>query len=164
MDEGSLTYRAGSKSSIGYRPDLPPGSVGLPDRPSARPAEVRNKVCQLKSGIVPDGGRTHRQEPDSTEESSADRRKPISTGSPYKQGVGGSNPPAPTIVALAVGIFALPLFFMHGKKHWLTVVFEGVPNHPENGLLFRLDKNNFSQIIGTIEGQTGLEVERLVED
>ena len=66
--------------------------------------------------------------------------------------------------ALAVGIFALPLFFMKGKKHWLTIVFQGVPQHPKNGLLLRLDKNNFSQIIGTIEGQTGVEVERTVED
>jgi hypothetical protein len=66
--------------------------------------------------------------------------------------------------ALVVGIFALPLFFMKGKKHWLTVVFEGVPEHPENGLLLRLDKSNFAQIIGTFEGQTGVTVERIVED
>lgn len=66
--------------------------------------------------------------------------------------------------ALVIGIFALPLFFMKGKKHWLTVVFEGVPEHPENGLLLRLDKDNFAQIIGTIEGQTEVTVERIVED
>jgi hypothetical protein len=53
---------------------------------------------------------------------------------------------------------------MKGKKHWLTVTFENVPDHPEGALLFRLDKNNFTSIIGSLEGQTGTKVERIVED
>jgi hypothetical protein len=67
-------------------------------------------------------------------------------------------------IALAVGIFALPIFFMKSKKHWLTVAFHDVPEHPEGGLLFRLDKDNFASIIGTLEGQSGVRVERVIED
>lgn len=67
-------------------------------------------------------------------------------------------------VALAAGIFALPVFFMKGKKHWMTVTFNNVPDHPEGALLFKLDKNNFTPIIGTMESQAGVKVERIVED
>ena len=60
-------------------------------------------------------------------------------------------------------VFALPFFFLKGKKHWLAVTFEGVPDHDEGFLYLRLDKNNYLQIIAAIEGQTGLPVERLGE-
>lgn len=65
--------------------------------------------------------------------------------------------------AVAVGVFALPIFFLKGKKHWLTVTFEGVPSNPEGALVLKLDKNNFEQIIATVEAQAGVEVERVVE-
>ena len=61
-------------------------------------------------------------------------------------------------------IFAVPFFFMKGKKHWLSITFEDVPDHPEGFVYLRLDKNNYLQIIAAIEGQTGMSVERLVEE
>jgi len=69
-----------------------------------------------------------------------------------------------TALTLAVTILALPLFFMKGKKHWMTVTFENVPSHPEGVLVLKLDKHNYEQIIATAEGQTGIDVERIVED
>ncbi len=68
-----------------------------------------------------------------------------------------------TALLIPLSVFALPFFFMKGKKHWLAITFEGVPDHPEGFLYLRLDKNNYLQIIAAIEGQTGIRVERLEE-
>lgn len=51
-----------------------------------------------------------------------------------------------------------------GKKHWMTIEFEGVAELPQNFIYMRLDKNNFRQIIAAIEGGVGLEVERLADE
>lgn len=67
-------------------------------------------------------------------------------------------------VAAAVGVFAIPIFFMKGKKHWMTLTFEGVQTNPEGALMLRLDKDNYTNIITTAEAQTGLEVERIIEE
>jgi len=69
-----------------------------------------------------------------------------------------------TALTLAVTILALPLFFMKGKKHWITFTFENVREHPGGVIILKLDKNNYEQIIGTAEGQIGIEVERISED
>jgi hypothetical protein len=66
-------------------------------------------------------------------------------------------------VAVAIGIFALPIFFMKGKKHWLTVTHVSADN-PEGFLHLRLDKDNYQQIIAAMEAQTGLKVERIEEE
>lgn len=64
---------------------------------------------------------------------------------------------------IAMGLLLSPLaFFMKGKKHWLTVTFDDVPDLP-GYVYIRLDKKNFQQIIAAIEGQTGVDVERLAE-
>ncbi len=68
-----------------------------------------------------------------------------------------------TALLIPFGVFAVPFFFLKGKKHWLAVTFEGVPDHEEGFLYLRLDKNNYLQIIAAIEGQTGMKVERLEE-
>ena len=62
-----------------------------------------------------------------------------------------------------LSVFAIPFFFLKGKKHWLTVTYTGVPEHPEGFLYLRLDKDNYRPIIGALEGQTGIPVERLLE-
>jgi hypothetical protein len=67
-------------------------------------------------------------------------------------------------VAVAAGIFALPIFFMKGKKHWMTVLFEGVPDRPEGFVHLRLDKDNYRPILAAVEGQTGVKVERIEEE
>lgn len=61
-------------------------------------------------------------------------------------------------MAVAVGIFALPLFFMKGKKHWLTTV------SGEEFALLRLDKNNYKIIIPALEAKTGMKVETVAEE
>jgi hypothetical protein len=66
-------------------------------------------------------------------------------------------------VAVAVGIFALPIFFMKGKKHWLTITHESADN-PEGYLHLRLDKDNYQEIIAAMEAQTGLRIERIEEE
>ncbi len=68
-----------------------------------------------------------------------------------------------TALLVPLSVFAVPFFFLKGKKHWLSITFEGVPDHPEGFLYLRLDKNNYLQIIAAIEGQTGMKVERLGE-
>jgi hypothetical protein len=60
--------------------------------------------------------------------------------------------------AIAIGIFALPLFFMKGKKHWLTVRTE------KDFAVLRLDKDNYKIILPTFEARTGRKVETVGED
>ena len=47
--------------------------------------------------------------------------------------------------AVAVNMFAAPLFFMKGKKHWLTFETE------EDRLALRLDKSNFKDILSAVD-------------
>jgi len=51
-----------------------------------------------------------------------------------------------------IGLFALPILFMKGKKHWLTVTTAN------EGTLLRLSKKNFRLILTTLEGH-GVELE-----
>ena len=69
-----------------------------------------------------------------------------------------------TALLIPFGVFAVPFFFMKGKKHWLSMTFEGVVDNPEGFLYLRLDKNNYLQIIAAIEGQTGISVERATSE
>jgi hypothetical protein len=57
--------------------------------------------------------------------------------------------------AVAIGIFAIPLFFMKGKKHWLTIQVEG------DYVVLKLDKKIFRELIVAFEAKSGIEVERL---
>jgi len=68
-----------------------------------------------------------------------------------------------TALIIPFGVFAVPFFFLKGKKHWLAVTFADVAEHPEGFLYLRLDKSNYLQIIAAIEGQTGMTVERVDE-
>jgi hypothetical protein len=63
-----------------------------------------------------------------------------------------------TAAAVAVGVFAIPIFFMKGKKHWLTAV-----NGSEFALL-HLDKNNYKIILPAIEAKSGLKVETVADE
>ena len=56
----------------------------------------------------------------------------------WKSGVGA---------AVAVGVFAIPIFFMKGKKHWYTVQTE------EDFAVLRLDKNNYRQVTAAVENK-----------
>ncbi|MEX2271792.1 MAG: protein kinase [Vicinamibacterales bacterium] len=60
--------------------------------------------------------------------------------------------------AVAVGVFAAPLFFMKGTKHWLTV--EAGPDF----IVLRLDKNNFRMVLPAFEARWGKTIERRAED
>lgn len=52
-----------------------------------------------------------------------------------------------------IGIFALPVLFMKGKKHWLTLTTA------DEGTLLRLSKKNWRLVLTTLEGH-GVELER----
>lgn len=52
------------------------------------------------------------------------------------------------------GVFAVPLFFMKGTKHWLSL--EGSSEF----IVLRLDKDNFQSIVPEIQVRTGLTVAR----
>jgi hypothetical protein len=67
----------------------------------------------------------------------------------WKSGIG---------VAIAVGIFALPVFFMKGKKHWLTIAVE------KDFAVLRLDKKNYKLILPSFEARTGKRVETVAEE
>lgn len=60
--------------------------------------------------------------------------------------------------AVFIGVFALPLFFMKGKKHWLTIRTE------KDFAVLRLDKDNYKYILPTFETRTGIKVETIGED
>ena len=61
--------------------------------------------------------------------------------------------------AIALGVFAAPIFFMKGKKHWLT--FEA--NDSEKHIGLRLDKKNYQMVVSAVESK-GMKVERIIED
>ena len=58
------------------------------------------------------------------------------------------------VAAAALGVFALPIFFTKGKKHWLTVQADG------DHVALRLSKKNYALILAAMEEQTGLDVGR----
>ena len=57
----------------------------------------------------------------------------------------------------ALGPYAIPFFFMKGKKHWLTVKCGG------EMMAFRLDKRNYNMIIAELEAKTGRQAHRVIE-
>lgn len=60
--------------------------------------------------------------------------------------------------AVVVGVFALPVFFMKGKKHWLTVTGE------KDFALLRLDKGNYKIILPAFEARSGVKVVAVAEE
>ncbi len=58
-----------------------------------------------------------------------------------------------TALIIPLTIFALPFFFMKGKKHWLTIQTEG------DYAVLKLDKKNYKLINAAFEGHSGVEVE-----
>jgi hypothetical protein len=66
----------------------------------------------------------------------------------WKEGLGA---------AIAVGVFAAPIFFLKGKKHWLTVQTE------DDYAVLRLDKNNYELVCLSFTTASGIDVELLGE-
>ena len=58
-----------------------------------------------------------------------------------------------TALLIPLTIFALPFFFMTGKKHWLTIQTEG------DFAIVKLHKKNYKFINAAFEGHSGVEVE-----
>jgi hypothetical protein len=67
----------------------------------------------------------------------------------WKSGIG---------LAVAVGVFALPVFFMKGKKHWLTLTSD------KDFAVLRLDKNNYKLILPAVEVHTGKKAETSTDE
>ena len=67
----------------------------------------------------------------------------------WKSGIG---------LAVAFGVFALPVFFMKGKKHWLTLAAE------RDFAVLRLDKGNYKLVLPAVEMHTGRKVETVSEE
>ena len=67
----------------------------------------------------------------------------------WKSGIG---------LAIAFGVFALPVFFMKGRKHWLTV------SAGRDFAVLRLDKKNYRLILPTFEARTGKRVETVADE
>ena len=66
----------------------------------------------------------------------------------WKEGLGA---------AVAVGIFAAPIFFLKGKKHWLAVQTDN------DYAIIRLDKKNYEVICLSFETHSGVRVEHVGE-
>ena len=62
----------------------------------------------------------------------------------WKEGLG---------TAIAVGIFAAPIFFLKGKKHWLTVQTD------DDYAVLRLDKKNYELVCSSFTAASGIDVE-----
>ena len=56
------------------------------------------------------------------------------------------------------------LLFSRGKKHWLTVEFQGVESMPQGYIYTRLDKNNYRQILSAFRAGLEVEVEEIIQD
>lgn len=56
--------------------------------------------------------------------------------------------------AVAIGIFAVPIFFMKAKRNWLTLQGE------EDIAALRPSNKNFNIVIAAVESRTEAEVER----
>ena len=59
--------------------------------------------------------------------------------------------------AVLIGVFALPIFFMKSKKHWLTIKTEN------DFAILQLDKDNYKIILPTFETTTGMKVETVAD-
>lgn len=66
--------------------------------------------------------------------------------------------------AVALGVLALPFFFMSGKKHWLTITYDGEGDEPGGYVFARMDKGNYQAILASLNAYTGVEVRRVMED
>jgi hypothetical protein len=66
----------------------------------------------------------------------------------WKEGLGA---------AVAVGIFAAPVFFLKGKKHWLTVQTD------DDYAVIRLDKKNYELVCLSFTAASGIDVELIGE-
>lgn len=63
------------------------------------------------------------------------------------------------------GLIVSPfLFFSSGKKHWLTVEFEGIEEQPAGYVYAQMDKNNYRRILSALEAGTGVDVEEIIEE
>jgi hypothetical protein len=60
-------------------------------------------------------------------------------------------------LAVAIGVFAIPMFFMKGKKHWFTV------QTVNDFVMLHLDKGNYAVVLPTFETRTGLKIETVGE-
>ena len=62
------------------------------------------------------------------------------------------------VAAVAIGVFAMPLFFLKGKKHWLTI------RTAKDYAVLHLDKNDYRLILTAFETRSGKKVEILPEE
>ena len=63
----------------------------------------------------------------------------------------------------AAAFVTIFLLFTKGKKHWVTLEFEDVPEHPIGNIYFRMDKDNYRRILATLQSATGVTVEEFIE-
>ncbi len=64
----------------------------------------------------------------------------------WKEGIG---------MGLLIGAFALPIFFLSGKTHWLTI-------HGEDQFVqLKLDKSNYKLFLPAFESRSGVKVETI---
>ena len=59
--------------------------------------------------------------------------------------------------AWLLGPLAVPLFFMKGKKHWLTFQSE------KGDIALRLHKKNYLMILAAVDNKPGFELQRIIE-
>ena len=59
---------------------------------------------------------------------------------------------AGAIAAVPLFVFAIPIFFMKSKKHWLTIQGE------RDYAVLRLHKGNHKQVTAALQSHTGIEV------
>jgi len=62
------------------------------------------------------------------------------------------------VAAVAIGVLAVPLFFLKGKKHWLTV------RTATDYAVLHLDKNDYRLIVTAFETRSGVKVEILPDE
>lgn len=94
----------------------------------------------------------------------ADRGEKIYKQFPYESIVSAeysysTKPRWKTAVAATVliGVFALPIFFMKSKQHWLTI------KTANDFAILRLDKDNYKIVLATFDTTTGKRVETVAD-
>jgi hypothetical protein len=62
------------------------------------------------------------------------------------------------VAVAAVGVFAAPIFFMKGTKHWFTL------HSGDDFVVLQLDKNNYRAILPAFEKRSGISVDRKTDE
>ena len=152
------------------RPAAPPNSMAANSQPSTASGRTPVKMFKDVDLMVPKGDKSESKSVRMLFDGQylvidADGGEKIYKEFPYANIVSAeysysSSPRWKTAIGAAVliGVFALPIFFMKGRKHWLTI------KTANDFAILRLDKDNYKMILATFETTVGKKIETVGDE